>query len=62
MSGWNEAADRNQAAWNEIADVRSTHIDRGGFDAEFFARGGVNLPDPVVEALPQVDGLSLLHL
>ncbi|HVX45792.1 MAG TPA: class I SAM-dependent methyltransferase [Mycobacteriales bacterium] len=62
MADWDEAAARNRAAWNEIAEVRSANIDRKGFDAEFFAAGGDNLPVPVGEALPDVEGRSLLHL
>lgn len=62
MADWDESAGRNRAAWNEIAEVRSANIDRKGFDAEFFAAGGVNLPEPVLEALPDVKSRSLLYL
>ncbi len=62
MGLWDDAAASNRAAWNEIAEVRSREIDRSGLDAQYFANGGVNLPDVVVDAVPQPDGLRLLHL
>lgn len=62
MHPWDETSESNRAAWNEIAEIRSRNIDHSGFDAQYFARGGVNLPDVVVEAVPELDGLRLLHL
>lgn len=62
MNPWNEATASNRAAWNEIAELRSLDIDRSGLDAQYFANGGVSLPEVVIEAVPQVEGLRLLHL
>lgn len=62
VHSWEDAAASNRAAWNEIAAIRSEEIDRTGFDAEFFANGGVNLPEHLADVLPDLRGRSLLHL
>lgn len=62
MRSWADAAGDNRAAWNEIAAIRSENIDQRGLDAEFYADGGVNLPEPVLETVAHPGGRSLLHL
>lgn len=60
--GWREAAARNRAAWEEIADVRIDRWSNRAYTAEFFAAGGCSLEDRVVEALGDVRGNRALHL
>lgn len=52
--------EQNRLAWNEVAERRE--VLRGFPSAQFFADGGVTLPDVVVASVGDVRGRRLLHL
>jgi hypothetical protein len=49
----------NKRRWNEPVGI---HAKSGGYDVTGFLRGKSSLHAPELEALPDVEGKSLLHL
>jgi 2-polyprenyl-3-methyl-5-hydroxy-6-metoxy-1,4-benzoquinol methylase len=54
-----EAMAANRALWDEWTAI---HLDSDFYDVESFRRGGIRLPDFVLEELDSVRGLDVLHV
>lgn len=59
---WEQHAEQNRRAWNEIAEVRSRSYPGAVHPAAFFAGGGSALDPRVTAAAGDVGGRRLLHL
>lgn len=59
---WRSHTANNQRAWDEIATARARWRHEQGMTAEFFASGGIRLPEAARAALGEVAGLRALHL
>jgi SAM-dependent methyltransferase len=59
---WEQHADQNRRAWNEVAQVRSRSYRGAVHPAAFFADGGSALDPRVTAAAGDVRGRRLLHL
>lgn len=59
---WRRHTASNQRAWDEIATARARWRHEQGMTAEFFASGGVRLPEVARRALGELAGLHVLHL
>jgi SAM-dependent methyltransferase len=64
VRGPHRHTEQNRRAWNEIARVReAAHTRTSTFKPmSFWADGGVDLPEPILQALGDLSGARVLHL
>ena len=59
---WRHHTANNRRAWDEIATLRARWRHEQGMTPEFFAAGGIRLPEVARAVLGELTGLKVLHL